>query len=34
MVASGLIISLYFSLVGVIVFAIALGGWIGELRNG
>ena len=34
MLAAGLILSLYFSLAGVIVFAIALGGWIGDLRNG
>lgn len=34
MIAAGLILSLFFSLAGAIVFAIALGGWIGDLRNG
>ncbi len=34
MLVAGLILNMFFSLAGVIVFAIALGGWIGDLRNG
>lgn len=34
MVLSGIVTTYYFSLAGVVVFAIALGGWIGELQHG
>ncbi|MGH2461444.1 MAG: hypothetical protein ACRDIY_21520 [Chloroflexota bacterium] len=34
MVMAGIITSVFFSLVGIVVFAIALAGWIGELRRG
>ncbi len=34
MVMAGLITSLAFSVAGIVVFAIALAGWIRELRRG
>lgn len=33
MFMAGVIISPWFSVVGLVVFAIALAGWIGELRR-
>lgn len=34
MVMAGIITSLAFTIAGIVVFAIALAGWIGELRHG